>query len=59
MAEVRTNPERLALLESWMRSYHAEELFDADGTLRPEIAALSPGGLRRMSANPYANGASA
>jgi len=56
MAEVRTNPGHLALLESWMRSYHAEELFDAGGTLRPEIAALAPGGLRRMSANPHADG---
>ena len=39
-----------------MRSYHAEELFDANGTLRPEIARLAPEGERRMSANPVANG---
>jgi xylulose-5-phosphate/fructose-6-phosphate phosphoketolase len=52
----RTNPEHLAQLESWMRSYNAEELFDSNGTLRPEIARLAPHGDRRMSANPHANG---
>jgi xylulose-5-phosphate/fructose-6-phosphate phosphoketolase len=49
-------PEHLALLEEWMRSYRPEELFDAAGRLRPEIAALAPAGSRRMSANPHANG---
>ena len=39
-----------------MRSYRPEELFDADGRLRPEIAALAPSGPRRMGANPHANG---
>ncbi|MGH3183974.1 MAG: phosphoketolase, partial [Streptosporangiaceae bacterium] len=41
IAEARTNPEHLALLESWMRSYHAEELFDSGGALIPELAALA------------------
>ena len=31
----RTNPEHLALLESWLRSYRAEELFDASGRADP------------------------
>jgi xylulose-5-phosphate/fructose-6-phosphate phosphoketolase len=52
----RTNPEHLAQLESWMRSYRAEELFDAGGTLIPGLAALAPDGDRRMGANPHANG---
>ena len=56
MAEVRTNPQHLALLESWMRSYRPEELFDASGALMPEIAQLAPRDYRRMSANPHANG---
>src|SRR6516165_8919567 len=56
MAEVRTNPEHLALLESWMRSYRPEELFDSAGTLMPELARLAPLDHRRMSANPHANG---
>ncbi len=56
IAAARDNPGHLALLEEWMHSYHAEELFDANGTLRPEIARLAPEGERRMSANPVANG---
>src|SRR5690348_3219753 len=56
IAEARQNPEHLAQLEAWLRSYHAEELFDADGVLVPELAALAPRGDRRMSANPHANG---
>jgi xylulose-5-phosphate/fructose-6-phosphate phosphoketolase len=56
MGEVRANPEHLALLESWLKSYHPEELFDVDGGLIPELAALPPKSYRRMSANPHANG---
>jgi xylulose-5-phosphate/fructose-6-phosphate phosphoketolase len=52
----RTNPGHLAQLEAWMRSYQAEELFDASGALVPELAALAPAGDRRMSASPHANG---
>jgi xylulose-5-phosphate/fructose-6-phosphate phosphoketolase len=55
-SDVRTNPAHLKLLESWMRSYQPEELFDAGGRLRPELRALAPQGHRRMSANPHANG---
>src|SRR5438105_2711070 len=51
-----TNPEHLRILEQWLRSYQAEELFDEDGALVAELAALSPKGQRRMSANPHANG---
>jgi len=39
-----------------MKSYRAEELFDANGTLRAELAELAPKGERRMGANPHANG---
>ena len=49
-------PGHLKALEDWMRSYKPEELFDDKGTLRADIAALSPLGERRMSANPHANG---
>lgn len=49
-------PEHLQLLETWMRSYRPEELFDETGRLRRQIAALAPSGERRMSANPHANG---
>ncbi|CAK6693626.1 phosphoketolase family protein [Synechococcus sp. BA-124 BA4] len=50
------DPEQLAMLEAWLRSYRPEELFDADGTLRPELQALSPQGMRRMGSSPHANG---
>jgi xylulose-5-phosphate/fructose-6-phosphate phosphoketolase len=56
LAEVRTNPAHLAQLQAWMRSYHPEELFDANGSLVAELAALAPRGDRRMSASPHANG---
>jgi len=43
-------------LETWMRSYHPEQLFDDTGRLIPELAALAPDGARRMGANPHTNG---
>ncbi|PAW95139.1 phosphoketolase [Mucilaginibacter sp. MD40] len=49
-------PEHLQLLESWMKSYKPEELFDENGRLNPELAELAPKGDRRMGANPHANG---
>jgi xylulose-5-phosphate/fructose-6-phosphate phosphoketolase len=56
LAGMRENPEHLAMLEAWMRSYRPEELFTDTGRLRPEIAALAPAGERRMTANPRTNG---
>ena len=56
LAATRTDPEHRAQLEAWLRSYRPEELFDADGCLVPQLAALAPDGPRRMSANPHANG---
>ena len=50
------HPGHVAELEAWMRSYRAEELFDADGRLIAELAELAPVGTRRMGANPHANG---
>jgi len=49
-------PEHVKLLETWMKSYKPDELFDKDGRLLPELAALAPKGERRMGANPHANG---
>jgi xylulose-5-phosphate/fructose-6-phosphate phosphoketolase len=56
VAEVKSNPEHLHILESWMKSYHPEELFDEQGRFVPELAALAPQGEQRMGANPHANG---
>ncbi|MEZ4503551.1 MAG: phosphoketolase family protein [Dehalococcoidia bacterium] len=56
LAQLAERPEHLAQLEGWLRSYRAEELFDEDGRLRPELAALAPPRARRMGTNPHANG---
>ncbi len=50
------HPRHLELLETWMKSYKPEELFDKSGCLIPELAELAPKGDRRMGANPHANG---
>ncbi len=52
----RAHPGHVADLERWMRSYKAEELFDGNGRLMPDLAALAPTGERRMGANPHTNG---
>ena len=49
-------PEHVKALETWMKSYKHEELFDKRGRFLPELAELAPKGKRRMSDNPHANG---
>lgn len=56
LAELSTKPEHVILLEEWLKSYKPEELFTEDGALIPELSELAPKGLRRMGANPHANG---
>jgi xylulose-5-phosphate/fructose-6-phosphate phosphoketolase len=56
MAEARTNPAQMAVLDTWLRSYRPEELFDAAGTPAADVLALPPKGTRRMGSNPHANG---
>ena len=56
LSEVRANPEHLAQLESWLKSYRPDELFDDGGRLRPEVSANAPSGRLRMSATAHANG---
>jgi xylulose-5-phosphate/fructose-6-phosphate phosphoketolase len=56
LAAVRENPDHLRALETWLRSYAPDELFDEHGTLVSAIAELAPTGERRMSANPKTNG---
>ena len=56
LSNLAKNPEHLAQLDSWLRSYRPEELFDEHGALLEELAALAPAGERRMGANPHANG---
>jgi xylulose-5-phosphate/fructose-6-phosphate phosphoketolase len=56
VSDVQTNPEHLAIVEAWLRSYKPEELFDEHGTLIAELQDLAPTGERRMTANLHANG---
>ena len=56
LSDPANHPEHLQQLEDWLRSYHPEQLFDAQGRLLPALAALAPLGVRRMGANPHANG---
>jgi xylulose-5-phosphate/fructose-6-phosphate phosphoketolase len=56
LSTVCENPEHLKLLEAWMRKYRPDELFDKEGRLIEELAALAPEGSRRMGANPHVNG---
>ena len=56
ISDPATHPGHLELLEAWLKSYRPNELFDAQGRLLPELAALAPQGQRRMGANPHANG---
>ena len=56
VSDLFTKPDHLKILEHWMKSYRAEELFDENGKFHAELAELAPRGNRRMGANPHANG---
>jgi len=56
MTDPATNPKHLAVLETWLRSYKPQELWDSNGTPITQVLNFGPTGNRRMSANPIANG---
>ncbi len=56
LAGLASEPGHLEMLQRWMKGYRPEELFDGNGRLIDELAALAPKGPRRMGANPHANG---
>src|SRR5262245_38416852 len=56
IANARGDAAHRKLLEEWMRGYRPRELFDSDGTLKPELKSLPPEGAKRMGATPHANG---
>ncbi|WP_419665183.1 phosphoketolase [Streptomyces sp. 2-1] len=56
LSGVRENPDHLRQLESWLRSYRPEELFDIDGRPTADVLACIPAGARRLGATPHANG---
>jgi xylulose-5-phosphate/fructose-6-phosphate phosphoketolase len=55
IADFKT-PAHVQQLEDWLASYRPRELFDENGCLLEELAALAPTGQRRMGSNPHANG---
>jgi xylulose-5-phosphate/fructose-6-phosphate phosphoketolase len=59
LPHVRVNPVQLAALETWLRSYHPDQLFGPEGSLRADLRALAPTGARRMGSNPHANAGAA
>ncbi len=56
LAKVRQDEKQIKALEVWMKSYRPDELFEADGSFKPQLMQLAPRGERRMGANPCANG---
>ena len=56
LAQLSAKPDHVQLLEDWMKSYKPEELFDDTGKLISELGELVPQGIKRMGANPHANG---
>ncbi len=50
------NTGHLKILEKWMKSYRPDHLFDANGKLKEDLAALAPTGHRRLGMNPHSNG---
>jgi xylulose-5-phosphate/fructose-6-phosphate phosphoketolase len=56
MADMKTNPAHLKLLEDWLKSYKPGELFEANGSLRSDLREMAPAGDRRIGSNPHANG---
>jgi xylulose-5-phosphate/fructose-6-phosphate phosphoketolase len=56
LPNVKKDEKQLRTLENWMRSLKPEHFFDENGKLVTAFAELAPSGIRRMSANPHANG---
>ena len=52
----KNKSEDLNILNEWLQSYHPEELFNQDGSIKKEILELVPKDNKRMSASKYANG---
>lgn len=56
LKSVAKDQKQLNMLESWLKSYRPEELFNADGSLSQLVRDFPPKGNKRMSASPHANG---
>jgi len=55
LEEVRNDKGQLKLLETWLRSYEPENLFDSEGRLFGELSSIIPKGNKRMGSNPHVN----
>jgi xylulose-5-phosphate/fructose-6-phosphate phosphoketolase len=55
-ADLRTNAGHLAVVESWLRSYRPDELFDDGGRPVADVLRAAPEGRARMGMNPHAIG---
>ncbi|MEK9133014.1 MAG: phosphoketolase family protein, partial [Patescibacteria group bacterium] len=56
VADPKTNPEHLKILEHWLRSYQISELVDSRGCPKPEVLEFVPTGNLRMGKNKHAIG---
>ena len=56
IAITRDNPMNIPLLETWLKSYHPEELFDEKGRVLKEIRELVPTPSKCIGKSDYANG---
>lgn len=56
LSGVKGNEDHLRLLETWLRSYRPEELFDEHGAPTELVRRANPEGALRMSAIGHANG---
>ena len=50
------HPENLKVLEKWLRSYKPSELFNKDGSIKKDIAVMTPELGKTMALNPVSNG---
>ncbi|MDJ0677110.1 MAG: phosphoketolase family protein [Calothrix sp. MO_167.B42] len=56
LSNMAAEPDHVKQLETWMKSYKPEELFNENGKLIAELAELAPEGHLRMGDNLHANG---
>ena len=54
--DLKSNKAHLRIVEQWLRSYHPEELFDANGCPAEDIINLCPKGKHRIAMNPHCIG---
>lgn len=58
ISDVIDNDEHRKILEEWLLSYRPHELFNEDGSPKPDVLAMVPKKELRIGASPFANGGS-